>query len=103
VTPRRGLAEYLHARTPHDRKGRSLGQFDLEQRLMRYPCSYMIYSPAFDGLPPAIKQAVYRRLHTILTATVGDSRYTHLSPVGREAILSILRETKPDFAPSVTE
>ena len=67
VTPRPGLAEYLAARTPHDRKGRSLGQFDLEQRLMRYPCSYMIYSPAFDGLPPAIKQAVYRRMHTILT------------------------------------
>jgi hypothetical protein len=103
VTPRPGLAEYLAARTPHDRKGRHLGQFDLEQRLMRYPCSYVIYSPAFDGLPRAIKQAVYRRLHTILTGAVRDPRYAHLSPVGREAILGILRETKPDFAPSVSE
>jgi hypothetical protein len=103
VTPRPGLAEYLAARTPHDRKGRSLGQFDLEQRLMRYPCSYMIYSPAFDGLPPAIKQAVYRRMHSILTGTVRDSRYAHLSPVSRDAVLDILRDTKPDFAPSVSE
>ena len=103
VTPRPGLAERLAARTPHDRRGRSLGQFDLEQRLMRYPCSYMIYSPAFDGLPLAIKQAVYRRMHTILSGAVRDSRYAHLSAVSRAAILDILRETKPDFAPSVSE
>ena len=103
VSPRPGLAEYLAARTPHDRKGRSLGQFDLEQRLMRYSCSYMIYSPAFDGLPPAIKQAVYRRMHSILTGPSREARYAHLSPINREAILGILRETKPDFAPSVSE
>jgi hypothetical protein len=103
VTPRPGLAEYLAARTPHDRKGRSLGQFDLEQRLMRYPCSYMIYSPAFDGLPPDLKRAVYRRMHTILTGSVRDSKYAHLTPVSREAILDILLDTKPDFALSVSE
>jgi hypothetical protein len=103
VTPRPGLAESLAARLPRDRNGRFLGQFDLEQRLMRYPCSYMIYSPAFDGLPTAVKQAVYRRMHTILTEAVPDSRYAHLSPVSRSAVLDILRDTKRDFSPSVSE
>ena len=36
---------------PRDSKGRSLGQLDLHQRLLRYPCSYLIYSEAFDALP----------------------------------------------------
>ena len=71
---------------------------------MRYPCSYMIYSPAFDGLPPAIKQAVYRRhAHHSHRQPFADSRYAHLSPVSRDAVLDILRDTKPDFSPSVSE
>ena len=47
---------------PRDRRGRSLREFDLEHRLMKYPCSYMIYSPAFDALPPAAKDEVYKRM-----------------------------------------
>ena len=40
---------------PRDRKGRSLRDFDLVHRIFRYPCSYLIYSPAFDGLPSDVK------------------------------------------------
>src|SRR6185436_4208983 len=36
-----GFARTLEARTPKDRQGRSFGQLDLVNRLMRYPCSYM--------------------------------------------------------------
>ena len=46
-----GFAEKFVAASPSDDKGRSLRQLDLEHRLMRYPCSYMIYSPAFDAIP----------------------------------------------------
>jgi hypothetical protein len=46
-----GFALQFAASGPRDSRGRSLRQLDLEKRLMRYPCSYMIYSPAFDGLP----------------------------------------------------
>jgi hypothetical protein len=45
-----GFADEFAARGPNDNHGRSLRQFDLKRRLMSYPCSYMIYSDAFDGL-----------------------------------------------------
>jgi hypothetical protein len=90
LAPRPGFAEHLAARIPRDRKGRSLADLDLDRRLMRYPCSYMIYSEAFDALPTAVKQRVYRRmLETLSTTRVRDD--------DRRAILEILRDTKPEF------
>jgi len=103
VTPREGLAERIASAVPRDRQGRSFAQFDLETRLMKYPCSYMIYSPAFEGLPATIRQAVYRRLHAILRDPGPDPRYGHLTAPTRAAILAILRETVPDFVTSVAE
>src|SRR5581483_7048891 len=50
-----------------DTKGRSLKDFDLKHRLMRYPCSYMIYSAAFDSLPSEGRTAVYKLLWQVLT------------------------------------
>ena len=44
-----GFAETFAAEGPQDARGRSLRQLDLTRRLMKYPCSYMIYSGAFDG------------------------------------------------------
>jgi hypothetical protein len=96
LTPRRGFAASLEAKTPKDRRGRSLGQLDLDQRLMRYPCSYMVYSEAFDALPPAIRQAVYRRL--IDRLSVPDPHVPpRVTADDRRAVLEILQETKPDF------
>ena len=43
----------MSARGPRDRRGRSLYQLDLDRRLLKYPCSYLIYSPAFDALAAA--------------------------------------------------
>ena len=51
-----GFAEKFAAKGPFDRRGRSLRQLDLRTRLLRYPCSYMIYSQAFDSLPRASSQ-----------------------------------------------
>ena len=45
-----GFAESFSARGPRDSKGRSLRDLDLQQRLFTYPCSYMIYSEAFEQL-----------------------------------------------------
>jgi len=70
---------------PRDRRGRSLREFDLQRRMMRYPCSYMIYTPSFDALPPTAKDQVYRRMWERLS-----------KPDGRAAV-EILRETKPDL------
>ncbi len=37
-------------KVPSHSQGRSLRQLDLQRRLMKYPCSYMIYSDAFDDV-----------------------------------------------------
>ena len=85
-------------RGPRDAQGRSLRQFDLGRRIFTYPCSYLVYSAAFDGLPPIMKGAVYRRLNEVLVAAEPGTKYEHLSPADREAIRQILVDTKPDFA-----
>jgi hypothetical protein len=92
-----GFAEKFAAAGPRDKKGRSLRELDLEQRLFRYPCSYMIYSPAFDALPQAAKEAVYQRMWEILSGKVTDKVYGRLSRADRQAIVEILQETKMDL------
>ena len=55
-TPIRGASAFTKefpSKGPRDSKGRSLRDLDLARRLLRYPCSYMIYTDAFDALPPA--------------------------------------------------
>ena len=93
------FAGVFSSRGPRDQQGRSLYQLDLTARLMRYPCSYMIYSEQFDRLPAEAKTAVYQRLWAVLSGADRDSKYRHLSRPDREAIMAILRATKPDFQP----
>ena len=93
-----GFAESFGRRGPRDRKGRSLRDFDLKQRLFTNPCSYMIYSEAFEQLPPAAKSAIYQRLWDVLAGRVRAPKYARLSAADRDRIIEILRETKRDFA-----
>ena len=90
-----GFAEHFAAMGPRDGRGRSLRDFDLTRRLFRYPCSYLIYSEAFDALPDPLRQCVYRQLWEILTERNTSEIYSHLSSADRQAILEILRDTKP--------
>ncbi len=83
-----GFTELFETAGPSDHRGRSLRQFNLETRLMRYPCSYMIYTDAFNSLPSRTKDAIYRRMYEQLSK---------LSPGDRKAIVEILRDTKPDL------
>ena len=92
------FVEHFSATGPRDAKGRSLHELDLTRRLLKYPCSYLIYSPAFDGLPPAAKEPVYRRLWEVLSGSDRAERYRRaLSREDRQAILEILRDTKKDL------
>ena len=92
-----GFTAAFAAQGPRDQKGRSLRDFDLRRRLFRYPCSYMIYTEAFDALPPAASDAVYRRLWDILSGREKHQRYKVLTPADRQAIIQILRDTKPNL------
>jgi len=92
-----GFAEAFSAKGPRDSKGRSLRDLDLAHHLLRYPCSYMIYSEAFDALPANARDAVYSRLWEILSGNDKDQRYARLSAADRTAIVEILRETKKNL------
>ena len=92
-----GFAEKFAAVGPADRKGRSLRQLDLDRRLMRYPCSYMIYSEAFNALPAGVKDLVYHRMWQVLSGQDKNARYARLLLADRQAIVDILRETKKDL------
>ena len=100
LTARAGFARALEARMPHDGAGRSLGQLDGVNRLLRYSCSYMVYSDAFAALPPPIQRAVYRRLIAVLSQSPGDRRFPYATAANRLATLEILRATVPDFPKS---
>jgi hypothetical protein len=91
-----GFAERFAALGPRDTKGRSLHELDLNRRLMKYPCSYLIYSPAFDALPPAARDPIYRRMWEVLSGQERNERYVSaLSLADRQAVVEILRDTKP--------
>jgi hypothetical protein len=89
-----GFEEKFSSEGPRDSQGRSLRQFDLEHRLMRYPCSYMIYSDAFDALPDEAKDAIYARMWKLLSGQEKDKKYARLTLADRQAIVEILRDTK---------
>ncbi len=96
-----GFAQNFESRGISDSKGRSLRQFDLKTRLFRYPCSYLIYNPAFDRLPDEVRSRVFRRLAGILNNS-SDSQedahnFQHLTAELRNEIREILLETKPEF------
>jgi hypothetical protein len=90
-----GFAEEFAARGPRDPQGRSLRDFDLNTRIFKYPCSYLIYSEHFDNLPAPARQYVYNRIFEILTGREQGSEFSSISPKDRRAILEILVATKP--------
>ena len=57
----------FESRGPTDSHGRSLRQMDLERRLFRYPCSFLIYSDSFDALPAEARDPLYKRLWEVLS------------------------------------
>jgi len=92
-----GFAEEFSKRGPRDGRDRSLRQLDLKRRLFAYPCSYVIYSEAFDALPAPAKDYVLRRLWEVLSGKDTSKGFAHLSAADRQAILDILRATKTDL------
>ena len=92
-----GFGTLFSARGPHDARGRSLYQLDLVARLLRHPCSYMIYSEQFDRLPESARASVYARMWAVLSGSGKDRKYRYLSLADRHAIVDILRATKPDL------
>jgi hypothetical protein len=95
-----GSAEFVKdftSRAPKDKHGRSLRDFDLQARLFKYPCSYLIYSDAFNALPAPMKEHLCSRLWEILSGKDQSAAYASLNPATRRAIREILADTKRDL------
>ncbi|MDQ3441058.1 MAG: hypothetical protein M3478_11995 [Planctomycetota bacterium] len=85
VTGTSGFAEAFGSMGPKDGKGRSLREFDLKTRLMRYPLSYMVHSAGFRGLPPMVRSAVLTRA------------LQNLKPAERTMVTEMLDEFAPEL------
>lgn len=77
--------------------GASLKDFELRSRLFQHRCSYMIYSLAFQGLPPEMKQRVFTRLAQALDTAKPDKEYAYLPAAEKQSIRGILKATLPEL------
>jgi hypothetical protein len=82
---------------PRDKQGRSLRQFDLQTRLFKFPCSFMIYSESWSNLPAAARKRLYKRLWDVLNGEDASPEFRHLGADTRRALREILTETKNDL------
>jgi hypothetical protein len=84
------------ARGPLDSKGRSLRQIDLEKRVFKYPCSFLITSDSFQQLPVGVKTRVWQRLDEILSGKDTSEKFAHLSAEDRMTVREILADVCPE-------
>jgi hypothetical protein len=90
------FTEEFPRRGPTDAQGRSLRDLDLQTRLLKYPCSYLIYSESFDALPAELRERFWEKLDDVLSGRNMAKEFAHLSPADRTAIREILVATKPE-------
>ncbi len=96
--PLRGTSQFAaeFARPgPRDQQGRSLRDLDLQTRLLKHRCSWLIYSPAFLALPDAQLDYLAGRMWEVLNGTDTSGKFAQLSAADRQAVLEIVRETHP--------
>lgn len=93
------FAQQFSQRGPHDSLGRSLRDFDLQRRMFKYPCSYLIYSDAFRKLPSEVRDYVWQRLWQVLAENADAETFAHLTEDDKRSIIEILRETVDDLPP----
>jgi hypothetical protein len=77
--------------------GISLKDLDLETRLFKHRCSYLIYSDVFQATPDLFKLHVYQVLGEAISTENPDPNFAYLSVTEKNAIRAILRETLSDL------
>lgn len=94
------FAEEFAAQGQRDEKGRSLRDLDLERRVFKHPLSFLIYTEAFDALPPQVREHVWKRVWEVVSEQDKSADFGHLSADDRRAIREIVLTTKqglPDY------
>jgi len=87
------FADEFSTRGPKDGQGRSLYQLDLNTRLLKYPCSYLIYTDSFQQLPTEILNRLGQRMNQVLDGKEQKESWQHLTEADRQAIREILLAT----------
>ena len=90
-----GFAAEFQAKGARNGRGRSLRDFDLTDRMFRYPLSYMVLSQAFERLPAEAKARAVARIRQILLEGSADKKYAHLTPETRGRIGEVLAGSSP--------
>lgn len=89
------FAADFSAKGPKDQKGRSLRDFDLCERIFKYPLSYMAQSRSFEELPGEVKEMAISKITEILKKGAKVDKYAHLTPNLRAEICTILSQSSP--------
>lgn len=92
-----GFTEYFQNLGPFDNNMRSLRDLDLQQRVFKYPLSYLIYTDAFAALPEALHSYLVDSIYQLLSADEDPVDYAYLDAASRAAILEIVNATAPGF------
>jgi len=91
------FAQEFQSRGPVDSMGRSFYQLDLQKRMFRYPCSYLILSEHFEGLPEPVAKHVRDRFREILIEGAKPPSGVRWSDSDRDSIRTMLNEFKPGW------
>jgi hypothetical protein len=79
---------------PRDKQGRSLRQFDLETRLFKYRCSYVLYSKASTAFPRQFETVSIAGCLIVLSTAEPPEPFDRIPRTERAVIFEILRGTK---------
>jgi len=80
----------LGIQASRDGSGPSLRELELESRLLRHSCSYLIRSPAFAALPERVRRYVTRRMAEILDGTDESGDFGHIDAAERGSLTALL-------------
>ena len=72
--------------------GRSLRDVDLQSRMFKYRCSYMIYTQGFKALPESF-MLIFKRMLGEALSDSSERNYDYLPAAEKRAILEILKDT----------
>ncbi len=93
-----GFDAWFQKQGIRDAQGRSLRDLDLHTRLLRYPLSYLVYTPAFSGLPDYARDYVFGKFAAVLQGRDHSQTYAFMTDADRRDTLQILTATQPAFA-----
>lgn len=93
VRPDPAFVRQFYSRRIAGASGAALRDLDLQTRLFRYRCSYMIHTPGFVALPDAVRGRILAALERALGEEGAPAEFEYLPVDEKRAIRRILRET----------